>query len=93
MLEITITSQTIAQAMKAAQFIRQDEDVLTKPRGTDSPYRIRNKTGYTLYVWAASETLIESEQMAVKLQDGEEAPWRFEEREKMREVFPLTLKY
>ena len=93
MLEITITSQTIALAMKAAQFMRQDEDMLTKPRGVDSPYRIRNQTGYTLSVWAVSESLIESEQMAVKLVDGEEAPWRFEESEKMREVFPLPLKY
>ena len=93
MLEITITSQTIALAVKAAQFMRQDEDMLTKPRGVDSPYRIRNQTGYTLYVWAVSETLIESEQMAVKLEDGKEEPWRFEEWDKMREVFPLTLKY
>ena len=91
MLEITITSQTIALAMKAAQFMRQDEDMLTKPRGADAPYRIRNQTGYTLNVWAVSET--ESEQMAVKLEDGEEAPWRFEEWEKMREVFPLILKH
>ena len=86
MLEITITSQTIALAMKAAQFMQQDEDMLTKPRGADAPYRIRNQTGYGLHVWAVTETVLESEQMAVKLDDGEEAPWRFEEWEKMREV-------
>lgn len=86
MLEITVTSQTIALAMKAAQFMQQDEDMLTKPRGADAPYRIRNQTGHSLHVWASTETLLESEQMAVKLEDGEEAPWRFEEWEKMREV-------
>jgi len=86
MLEITITSQTIALAMKAAQFMKQDEDMLTKPRGADAPYRIRNQTGYSLHVWAVTEALLESEQMAVKLNDGEETPWRFEEWEKMREV-------
>ncbi|KAF8453095.1 hypothetical protein BGX38DRAFT_1249760 [Terfezia claveryi] len=85
MLEITITSQTIALAMKAAQFMQQDEDMLTKPRGADAPYRIRNQTGYSLHVWAVTETLLESEQMAVKLDDGDEVPWRFEEWEKMRE--------
>ena len=87
MLEITVTSQTIALAMKAAQFMQQDEDMLTKPRGADAPYRIRNKTGYGLHVWAViAESLIDGNQLAVKLEDGEESPWRFEEWEKMREV-------
>lgn len=86
MLEITVTSQTIALALKAAQFMQQDEDMLTKPRGADAPYRIRNQTGFPLHVWAVAESLIDGEQMAVKLEDGQEAPWRFEEWEKMREV-------
>lgn len=84
-LEVTITSQTIALASKAAQFMQQDEDMLTKPRGVDSPYRIRNQTGFTLHVWAASDST-ENQSMAIKLDDGEQAPWRFEEWEKMREV-------
>lgn len=84
-LEITITSQTIALASKAAQFMQQDEDMLTKPRGADSPYRIRNQTGFPLHVWAASDSN-EGQSMAIKLEDGEQAPWRFEEWEKMREV-------
>ncbi|KAH8145466.1 uncharacterized protein LAJ45_10436 [Morchella importuna] len=83
-LEVTITSQTIALASKAAQFMQQDEDMLTKPRGVDSPYRIRNQTGFTLHVWAASDST-ENQSMAIKLDDGEQAPWRFEEWEKMRE--------
>lgn len=84
-LEITVTSQTIALASKAAQFMQQDEDMLTKPRGVDSPYRIRNQTGFALNVWAASDSK-EEQSMAIKLKDGEQAPWRFEEWEKMREV-------
>jgi len=85
MLEVTITSQTIALLTKAAQFMQQDEDVLTKPRGSETPYRIHNQTGYPLHVWAASGNPPESSSMAIKLQDGETAPWRFEEWEKMRE--------
>lgn len=84
-LEITVTSQTIALASKAAQFMQQDEDMLTKPRGVDSPYRIRNQTGFALNVWAASDSN-EGQSMAIKLKDGEQSPWRFEEWEKMREV-------
>ncbi|KAH0564849.1 hypothetical protein GP486_001757 [Trichoglossum hirsutum] len=83
MLEITITSATIALASKSAQFLSQDEDVLSKPRGVDTPYRIRNYTGFDLNIWA--DTSKENQPMAAKLADGEEAPWRFEEWERMRE--------
>jgi len=85
MLEVTITSQTIALLTKAAQFMQQDEDMLTKPRGSEAPYRIHNQTGYPLHVWAVSDDSPEGSAMAIKLQDGETAPWRFEEWEKMRE--------
>lgn len=85
MLEVTMTSQTIALITRAAQFMQQEADMLTKPRGSEAPYRIHNQTGYLLHVWAASEDLLADSSMAMKLQDGETAPWRFEEWEKMRE--------
>ncbi|KAI9888280.1 MAG: hypothetical protein M1814_000770 [Vezdaea aestivalis] len=84
MLEITLTSATIALASKSAQFLSQDEDdVLSKPRGADSPYHIRNYTGFELSVWA--ETGDDENSMAAKLEDGEDVPWRFENWTKMRE--------
>ncbi|KAI9770443.1 MAG: hypothetical protein M1840_003329 [Geoglossum simile] len=83
MLEVTITSATIALASKSAQFLSQDEDVLSKPRGVDTPYRIRNYTGFDLNIWADNKK--EEQPTAAKLADGEEVPWRFEEWEKMRE--------
>jgi vacuolar protein sorting-associated protein 13A/C len=82
-LELTFTSATIALASKAAQFLTQEEDVLSKPRGADAPYRIRNYTGFDINVWADSPG--EEEPMAAKLEDGKEAPWLFEEAGKMRE--------
>ena len=83
MLELTVTSATIALASKSAQFLTQEEDVLSKPRGADAPYRIRNYTGFDINVWA--DIPGEDSPMAAKLEDGEEAPWRFEDWEKMRE--------
>ncbi|KAI9780763.1 MAG: hypothetical protein M1839_006551 [Geoglossum umbratile] len=83
MLEVTITSATIAMASKSAQFLSQDEDVLSKPRGVDTPYRVRNYTGFDLNIWADNRN--EEQPMAAKLADGDEIPWRFEEWEKMRE--------
>jgi vacuolar protein sorting-associated protein 13A/C len=82
-LELTVTSATIALASKAAQFLTQEEDVLSKPRGVDAPYRIRNYTGFDMNLWA--DIPGEEEPMAAKLEDGQEAPWLFEEAGKMRE--------
>ena len=83
MLELTVTSATIALASKSAQFLSTDEDVLSKPRGADSPYKIRNYTGFDLNVWAATGT--DDQGSAAKLADGDEAPWRFEDPTTMRE--------
>ena len=82
-MELTVTSATIALASKSAQFLSTEEDVLSKPRGADAPFRIRNYTGFDLNVWAASHE--EDRGSAAKLSDGEEAPWRFEDATTMRE--------
>ena len=83
-MELTITSATIALASKSAQFFSSDEDVLSKPRGNDSPYRIRNYTGFEANVWTSGET--DDEGSADKLEDGEEKPWRFEDPTTTRET-------
>ena len=82
-LELTVTSATIALASKASQFLSTEEDVLSKPRGNETPYKIRNYTGFDLSVWAASKE--EDQGSAAKLTDGEEYPWRFEDPTQMRE--------
>lgn len=82
-MELTVTSATIALASKSAQFLSTEEDVLSKPRGADSPYRIRNYTGFELSVWAATRE--EDDGPAAKLSDGEESQWRFEDPTTMRE--------
>ena len=82
-MELTVTSAIIALASKSAQFLSTDEDILSKPRQSDSPYRIRNYTGFDLNVWAATKD--EDQGSAAKLSDGEEAAWRFEDPTTMRE--------
>lgn len=83
-MELTITSATIALASKSFQFLSTDEDVLSKPRGGDAPYRIRNYTGFDLRVWA--DVSAEEDGPAAKLADGEECPWRFEDAVAVRET-------
>ncbi|EMC98060.1 hypothetical protein BAUCODRAFT_32061 [Baudoinia panamericana UAMH 10762] len=86
MLELSITSATIALASKSAQFLSSDEDVLSKPRGNDAPYHIRNYTGFEVDVWSSGEAQSDDEGQAVKLQDGDEQPWRFEDPTTTRET-------
>ncbi|KAF2754047.1 vacuolar protein sorting-associated protein 13 [Pseudovirgaria hyperparasitica] len=83
-LELSITTATIALASKSADFLSTEEDVLSKPRGMDAPYRIRNYTGFDINVWADSKD--NEEGPAAKLDDGEERPWRFEDPTTTRET-------
>ncbi|KAF1998257.1 vacuolar protein sorting-associated protein-like protein vps13 [Amniculicola lignicola CBS 123094] len=82
-MELTVTAATIALASKSFDFLTTDEDILSKPRGTDAPYRIRNYTGFNIDVWAEGKA--ESDGYAAKLEDGDEQPWRFEDPSAMRE--------
>lgn len=80
--DVTVTTTTIALASKSFDFLTKDEDVLGKPRGVEAPYKIRNYTGFDVQVQARSQS---NENISLKLQDGDEAPWSFEHWEKMRE--------
>lgn len=83
-LELTVTTSTIALASKTFEALSSSEDVLSKPRGRDAPYRIRNYTGYTANVWAHSTGT--GEESAATLEDGKEEPWRFEDPSTTRET-------
>ncbi|CAK7229600.1 Vacuolar protein sorting-associated protein 13 [Sporothrix bragantina] len=82
--DITVTSSSIALASRSATFLMQTpQDVLGKARGTEAPYRIRNYTGFGIVV--SSRSTLTNEDITVRLEDGDEAPWSFEQWEKMRE--------
>lgn len=83
-MELTITSATIALAYKSFSYLNTDEDILSKPRGADAPYRIRNYTGFEINVWAQSDN--DDEGAAAKMDDGEEIAWRFEDPTTTRET-------
>jgi vacuolar protein sorting-associated protein 13A/C len=82
-MELTISAATIALASKSFDFLTSEEDILSKPRGNDAPYRIRNYTGFNLDVWAEGKD--QEEGYAAKLEEGDEQPWRFEDASATRE--------
>ncbi|KAK4225861.1 putative vacuolar protein sorting-associated protein [Podospora fimiseda] len=81
--DITVTTASIALLSKSFAYLSTDQDVLSKPRGSEAPYRIRNYTGFDVSVSARRQT--GEEPKTVKLADGQETPWTFEDWEKMRE--------
>jgi vacuolar protein sorting-associated protein 13A/C len=84
-MELTVTAATIALASKSADFLSTDEDILSKPRGVDAPYRIRNYTGFDINVWADARDGGD-DGPAAKLEEGQEVPWRFEDPTTTRET-------
>jgi vacuolar protein sorting-associated protein 13A/C len=81
--DLTVTTAAIALASKSFDFLTQDQDVLEKPRGLEAPYRIRNYTGFDVEVGTMKPE--GEDNFSERLQDGQEVPWSFEPREKMRE--------
>ncbi|KAL2128479.1 hypothetical protein VTI74DRAFT_9122 [Chaetomium olivicolor] len=81
--DVTITTASIALLSKSFAFFAQDQDVLSKPRGVEAPYRIRNYTGFDVVVHAKRQSSTET--TSLRLADGQEVPWSFEDWEKMRE--------
>ncbi|PHH90856.1 hypothetical protein CDD83_2455 [Cordyceps sp. RAO-2017] len=81
--DVTITTATIALASKSLDFLTKQEDILENPPGAEAPYRIKNYTGFTAELYSKSPG--SEEPISLLLEDGEEAPWSFEDWEKMRE--------
>jgi vacuolar protein sorting-associated protein 13A/C len=84
-LELTLTVATIAMFSKAFDVLSSEEDTLSKPRKMETPFKIRNYTGFSVDVWAANSSDNDTG-AAAKLEDGDEIPWRFEDPATMRET-------
>ncbi|KOS20148.1 Vacuolar protein sorting-associated protein 13 [Escovopsis weberi] len=81
--DVTITTATIALASKSLDFFTTAQNVLDKPRGIETPYRIRNYTGFDARI--ESKIPASNEPLLLQLEDGKEGPWSFEHWERMRE--------
>lgn len=83
-LELNITSTFIELALTMSAIVdREGDKIFTKARGGNAPFLIKNRTGYPLSLW--SETAhVDGE--AHRLEDGDDAPWRFDDWRAIREV-------
>lgn len=76
---MTLTSSTIALASKSYEYLSSNpEDILSRTRGDDAPYRILNMTGYSMTIWSdGANDDTDQASAARKLEDGEEISWAF----------------
>ncbi|CAG8769250.1 9672_t:CDS:10, partial [Dentiscutata erythropus] len=89
-LELNITHIFIETMWTTLSILNHEsEHVLSTDRGSKTPYKLRNKTGYNMHIWAissddAKDTVVE------ELNDGHELNWRFDDWRKTRESMNIT---
>jgi len=59
-------------------------------RGSRTPYKLKNRTGYNLSVWSVSSHDATNTEI-VKMVDGQDLDWRFDDWRKTREVRFISL--
>lgn len=86
LMEITVTSQTIDTITGLVEYLsnQPSDGVITKPRETSAPYRIKNETGYDIEV-SPNSTSNDVYQHTAIVKDGEEIPWQFVDWRVLRE--------
>lgn len=61
---------------------REGDKVFKKPRGSNAPFLIKNRTGYPLSLWSESA---DAGAQGQRLDDGDDVPWRFDDWRTARE--------
>ncbi|GAA5969299.1 hypothetical protein JCM11641_007543 [Rhodosporidiobolus odoratus] len=76
-LELNITSTFIELALTTSVLLgREGDAVFKKPRGSNAPFLIKNRTGYPISLWSENA---DTAAQGHRLGDGQDAPWRFDD--------------
>lgn len=66
---------------------KEGEHALAKARGSYAPYRIQNRTGSPIFIWADTDgSGGANDPAAVKVANDQTIDWRFDDWKTMREV-------
>ncbi|KAI6133067.1 vacuolar protein sorting-associated protein 13 [Pisolithus croceorrhizus] len=91
-LDLNISTALVELALASMKMLgNEGEGVLQRARGSYAPYRIRNRTGFPLFVWpdeGAGVSLTEAS--AVKVSHNQSVDWRFDDWRTMREHVPVS---
>jgi vacuolar protein sorting-associated protein 13A/C len=92
-LDVNISTLFVELAMDlASTFSTQGEALLSQARGSYAPYRIKNYTGSSIYIWADTDGSSDMNELNSMLIENEKSvDWRFDDWKTMREVgtFPF----
>lgn len=87
-LNVSVTLVELALAT-AKMFGQEGERVLRRARGSYAPYRIRNRTGCSINVWAdADGSAIVQDGSMTEIPHDKTVDWRFDDWKTTREVCP-----
>ncbi|WWD17860.1 hypothetical protein CI109_102304 [Kwoniella shandongensis] len=84
-LELNVSSAFIELAITSMTMWTKEGDRAKEGRGTDAPFRVRNRTGLTILLWPEAADLNKSVTGVKRLDDGADVPWRFEDRKHTRD--------
>ena len=87
-LDLNITTTFVELVLATVKMMgTEGEQVLRSARGSYAPYRIRNRTGSSIYVWSDVDGSTDmSENAAKQIADDKTIDWRFDNWKTMREV-------
>jgi vacuolar protein sorting-associated protein 13A/C len=85
-LELNVTSAFIELVITSLTVWNKEADRVKEGRGTDAPFRVRNRTGLTILLWPEQTDLNKPVTGVKRLDDGADVPWRFEDRKSTRDV-------
>ncbi|KAI0932190.1 hypothetical protein AcW2_000882 [Taiwanofungus camphoratus] len=86
-LDLNLTTTFVELALTAVNLLgKADENVLEKARGSYAPYRIRNRTGSSIYVWSDLDGSSNTKDAASQqILNDKTIDWRFDDWKTMRE--------
>ncbi|KAK7468899.1 Vacuolar protein sorting-associated protein 13 [Stygiomarasmius scandens] len=83
-LDLNLSTTFAELAITTAKMWTQEgEDILQKARGSYAPYRIQNRTGSPIFIWAAEDHT--SEGTGTQILSEQTIDWRFDDWKTMRE--------
>jgi vacuolar protein sorting-associated protein 13A/C len=85
-LEVNLTSAFIELTITSMTIWSKEAERMKSGRGSDAPFRIRNRTGLTMLLWPEVNDLNKPVSGVKRLDDGADVPWRFEDRRHTRDV-------
>ncbi|KAK4052926.1 Vacuolar protein sorting-associated protein 13 [Microbotryomycetes sp. JL221] len=87
-LELNVTATFIELALTTMAIAEREGDKMyTKPRGSNAPFLIKNRTGYPMSLWNETSNALGE---ASRLDDGQNKPWRFDDWRTVRDNISVT---